>query len=324
MVAVYQQETKNMAGRVRSFSLFALVVFLLVAAGVPAAQSDILGRWDLTVGNAPNTYPSWFELTSKDGKLAGRFVGKVGSARPIKQIEFSGSTLKFSLPPQYENIKKDISFTGTFVGGQFKGTTDGEDGVLPWVAVKAPALPKPANPKWGKPISLFNGKDMSGWKLKIPSLPNGWKVVDGVMQNTMPSSDIVTEQQFGDFKLHLEFNVAPKSNSGIYLRGRYEIQVQDDNGKAPESHLVGGLYGFIDPTENAARKAGEWQTYDITLLGRWVTVTLNGKTVIDDKEIPGITGGALHSREADAGPLMLQGDHGAVAYRNVVLTPVVK
>jgi hypothetical protein len=315
----------KMPARFGLFAFLSLIAcFALAAASVAAAQPEILGRWDLTVGNAPNTYPSWFEITSKDGQLAGRFVGKVGSARPIKQIDFANGTLKFSLPPQYERIKKDISFTGTFAGGQFKGTTDGEDGVLPWVAVRAPALAKRKSPKWGAPITVFNGKDMSGWKLKIPSLPNGWKVVDGVMQNTMPSSDIVSEKQFMDFKLHLEFNVAPKSNSGIYLRGRYEVQVQDDIGKPPESHLVGGLYGFIDPTENAARKAGEWQTYDITLIGRWVTVTLNGKTVIDDKEIPGITGGALHSREGEPGPLMLQGDHGAVAYRNVVLTPVQK
>jgi hypothetical protein len=140
----------------------------------------------------------------------------------------------------------------------------------------------------------------------------------------MPSSDIVTERQYMDYKLHLEFNVAPKSNSGIYLRGRYEVQIQDDYGKAPESHLIGGLYGFIDPIENAGKKAGEWQTYDITLLGRHITVVLNGKTVIDDKEIPGITGGALHSREGEPGPLMLQGDHGAVSFRNVVLTPLKK
>ena len=311
-----------MPGRYRTSLTFVLTLasLALLSGGVQAAQPEIVGRWDLTVGTAPHTYPSWFEFTSRDGQLAGRFVGKVGSARPIKQLEFANGTLKFSLPPQYEKIKKDISFTGTLSGGRLKGTTDGEDGVLPWVAVRAPALPKPKNIKWGTPVALFNGKDMSGWKLKDPSLPNGWKVVNGVMQNTMPSSDIVSQEQFADFKLHLEFNVAPKSNSGIYLRGRYEVQVQDDIGKPPESHLVGGLYGFIDPTENAAKKAGEWQVYDITLVGRWVTITLNGRTVIDDKEIPGITGGALHSREGEPGPLMLQGDHGAVSYRNVMLT----
>jgi hypothetical protein len=192
------------------------------------------------------------------------------------------------------------------------------------VGVRAPALPRNPAPNWGKPINLFNGKTMSGWKLKNPKLPDGWKIVNGVMENHMPSSDIVSEQQFMDFKLHLEFNVAAKSNSGVYLRGRYEVQIQDDYGKPAESHFIGGLYGFIDPVVNAAKKAQEWQSYDVTLLGRWVTVVLNGRTVIDNKEIPGITGGALHSREGEPGPLMLQGDHGDVFFRKLVLTPVEK
>ncbi|PYU87191.1 MAG: DUF1080 domain-containing protein, partial [Acidobacteria bacterium] len=223
------------------------------------------------------------------------------------------------------NMKTDLVFEGGLDASkrQLRGTTTGEDGrTLGWLGVAAPALPKPAHPKWGGPVTLFGGKDMTGWKLKNAKLPNGWKVANGLLENKMPSSDIVTEQKFKDFKLHLEFNVAPKSNSGVYLRGRYEVQIQDDFGKPPESHLIGGLYGFIDPTENAARRAGEWQTYDITLLGRYVTVVLNGKTVINDKEIPGITGGALESREGEPGPLMLQGDHGDVSFRNVVLTPV--
>src|SRR5262249_26555694 len=146
-----------------------------------------------------------------------------------------------------------------------------------------------------------------------------WTVVNGILENNMPSSDIVTIETFRDFSLHIEFNVAPKSNSGVYLRGRYEVQIQDDFGKPPESHLIGGLYGFIDPAENAGEKAGEWQQYDITLLGRYVTVVLNNKTVIDTKEIPGITGGALDSREGEPGPLMLQGDHGKISFRKIVL-----
>ena len=308
------------------------VLFCLLVLGgnairdVPANDNkDILGRWDLTVGTGGDAYPSWLEVTRKEGKLGGRFVGRVGSARPVKRIDFSGNKLTFSLPPQYENMKTDLVFEGGLDASkrQLRGTTTGEDGrTLGWLGVPAPALPKPAHPKWGAPITLFGGKDMTGWKLKNAKLPNGWKVANGLLENKMPSSDIVTEQKFKDFKLHLEFNVAPKSNSGVYLRGRYEVQIQDDFGKPPESHLIGGLYGFIDPTENAARRAGEWQTYDITLLGRYVTVVLNGKTVINDKEIPGITGGALESREGEPGPLMLQGDHGDVSFRNVVLTAV--
>ncbi len=314
----------RIAHRIAWSTAFAATIIVAASAAARAPDPAIIGRWDLTVGTPPNTYPSWLEVTQKDGRLAGRFVGKVGSARPVKQIDFVNGQLEFSLPPQYEKFKGTISFTASLEEDQLNGTTRGEGGTLPFTGVRAPVLPRPADPKWGKPITLFNGKSMAGWKPKNPKLPYGWKVAAGVMENHMPSSDIVTERQFNDFKLHLEFNVAPKSNSGVYLRGRYEVQIQDDFGKPAESHFIGGLYGFIDPVVNAAKKASEWQTYDITLLGRWVTVVLNGRTVIDGKEIPGITGGALESSEGEPGPLMLQGDHGAVFFRNIVLTPAEK
>ncbi len=315
-----------MRSTIRTVLVIVFAAGCTIAGAFTAAPKEetIVGRWDLTVGTAPNIYPSWLEVIQKDGKLAGRFVGKSGSARPVRQIEFANGQLDFSLPPQYEKFKGTLTFSAIFDGDELKGTTRGEDGQLPFAGVRAPALPRDANAKWGKPITLFNGKSMAGWKLKNPKLPNGWKVVNGVMENHMPSSDIVTERQFTDFKLHLEFNVAPKSNSGVYLRGRYEVQIQDDFGKPAESHFIGGLYGFIDPVVNAAKKAMEWQSYDVTLLGRWVTVVLNGRTVIDNREIPGITGGALESREGEPGPLMLQGDHGEISFRNVVLTPVEK
>ena len=298
--------------------------FVAIALCRSAPEQAIVGRWDLTVGTAPNTYPSWLELTQRDGRLAGRFVGKVGSARPIKQIDYANGQLDFSLPPQYEKFKGTITFTATLAGDELKGTTRGEDGLLPFTGVRAPVLPRNSNPAWGKPITLFNGKSMAGWKLKNPKLKDGWNAVKGVLGNHMPSSDIVTERQFTDFKLHLEFMVAPKSNSGVYLRGRYEIQIQDDFGKPAESHFIGGLYGFLDPVVNAGRKAMEWQSYDVTLLGRWVTIVLNGRTVIDNREIPGITGGALESREGEPGPVMLQGDHGDVYFRNIIITPAEK
>ncbi|HEY9231195.1 MAG TPA: DUF1080 domain-containing protein, partial [Blastocatellia bacterium] len=133
--------------------------------------------------------------------------------------------------------------------------------------------------------------------------------------------DIITEQKFTDFKLHLEFNIVAESNSGVYLRGRHEVQIEDSFGKATDSLRMGGVYGFLCPAVNASGRPGEWQTYDITLIGRRVTVILNGKTIIDNAEIPGITGGALDSDEGAPGPLMLQGDHGKVMFRNIVLTP---
>jgi hypothetical protein len=121
--------------------------------------------------------------------------------------------------------------------------------------------------------------------------------------------------------LHIEFRYPKESNSGVYLRGRYEVQVEDNKGKEPSSTYFGGVYGFLTPNEMAAKSAGEWQSYDITLIGRKVTVVANGKKIICDQNIPGITGGALDSNEGAAGPIMLQGDHGPIEYRNIIITP---
>jgi hypothetical protein len=134
---------------------------------------------------------------------------------------------------------------------------------------------------------------------------------------------LITDGTFTNFKLHLEFKYPKGSNSGIYLRGRHEVQIEDGFGKEPFSRNISGVYGFIDPSENAARKAGEWQSMDITLLGRFVTVVLNDTTVIDNQEIPGITGGALDSNEGEPGPIFIQGDHGPISFRNIILTPAV-
>ncbi|HEY8462330.1 MAG TPA: DUF1080 domain-containing protein [Blastocatellia bacterium] len=300
------------------------LIFLFARASSGEAQqaSPILGRWDLTVQGTDAPYASWLEVTDVEGKLQGRFVGRFGSARPIKQIEFNDGKLKFSLPPQYERMKVDLVFEGNLAGEKLEGSTNGEDGAtLKWSGVRAPALNPKADPTWGAPIRLFNGKDLAGWKLRSEKGKGCWSVEDGAMTNSKGCVDIITEQKFQDFKLSLEFKIIEQSNSGVYLRGRYETQIEDSYGKPPESHGMGGLYGFLTPKANASKKAGEWQKYEITLIGRQLTVALNGQTVIDKEEVPGITGGALDSAEETPGPIMLQGDHGKVWYRNIVLTP---
>ncbi|MEY3563043.1 MAG: hypothetical protein RLZZ294_1049, partial [Bacteroidota bacterium] len=169
------------------------------------------------------------------------------------------------------------------------------------------------------PIQLFNGKDLSGWHTQKPE--NQWMVENGIMKSPRSGSNIMTDQTFTDFKLHIEFRYPKGSNSGVYLRGRYEVQVEDSYGMEPSSTLFSGVYGFLTPNQMAANPAGEWQIFDITLVGRKVTVVANGKTVICDQIIPGITGGALDSKEGEPGPIFLQGDHGPVEYRNIVITP---
>jgi len=305
-----------------------VLALCLLAAAWPVGGQDqgahaILGRWDLTIGGSGAAYPSWLEVArAADGRLTGRFVGRFGSVRPMPKIEFKDGDLHFSLPPQYEKRKDDLTFKGRLSGDRLEGTTVGEDGkTLGWTGARAPDLRPAAGINWGQPVRLFNGRDLTGWRPREELKKGCWSVEGQTLTNHPPCVDLLTEQKFKDFKLSLEFKLVEKSNSGVYLRGRYEAQIEDNFGQEPESHKVGGVYGFLTPTANAAKKAGEWQTYEITLVGRQVTVALNGRTVVDRQEIPGITGGALDSDEGAPGPIMLQGDHGKVWFRNLVLTP---
>jgi Domain of Unknown Function (DUF1080) len=289
----------------------------------PGFADPVLGRWDLTVQGADAPYPSWLEIQlRKETQLMGRFVGRSGSVRHLTQIAYRDGDLTFGLPVQYEQNKTDLAFTAKLAGDRMEGTTEDAKGKpLTWSAVRAPALRRETAPKWGAPVTLFNGRDLEGWKLRSPQRGNCWSVVDGALTATPPCVDLISAATFGDFKLHVEFSYPAKSNSGLYLRGRYEVQIQDDAGRATDPLRMGGVYGFLRPYVDAAGPPGSWQTYDVTLVGRRVTVVLNGKTTTDDEIIPGITGGALDSDEGARGPLMLQGDHGKIAFRSVVLTP---
>jgi hypothetical protein len=298
----------------------------LALTAVPAAQSKraatVLGRWDLTVHGPQGDYSSWLEVRRSGRSLVGSFVGQFGSARPISRVEFEDGRVRFALPPQFEDRKDDLRFEGRLEGDTIQGeTTDDKGRRLEWTARRAPALKRSSPPQWGEAIELFNGKDLTGWKPRHSGTKNGWTVKDGVLVNAKPGNDLITERKFTDFKLHAEFRYPPRSNSGIYLRGRYEVQIEDNYGQEPECHGIGGVYGFLTPSVNAAKKAGEWQSMDITLVGRVVTILFNGERVIDRQAIPGITGGALDSDEGAPGPILLQGDHGPVEFRKLTLTP---
>ncbi len=282
--------------------------------------STIEGRWDLTINQDGKKVPSWLEVRhSGTHHLIGRFVGEGGSARPISKVNFSDGKMSFTIPPQWEPEDNDIVVEGTLQGDKLTGTIKQSNGkTYDWVGVRAPSLWRKSPPVWGKPITLFNGKNLDGWHAMGE---NQWQAVDGILRSPKPGSNLVTDQTFNDFKLHIEFRYPKESNSGVYLRGRYEIQVADNKGLEPLSIYFGGVYGFVDPIEMVAKDPGEWQSYDITLVGRIVTIIANGKTVVCDQTIPGITGGAMDSNEGEPGPIMLQGDHGTIEYRNIVITP---
>lgn len=277
----------------------------------------IAGRWDAVVKLRDRNYASWFEIVDK-GELSGRFVGIEGSARPMTELRFNGNELYFNLPPQYEKREGLLIFKGKLDGGKITGrTNDDDDNWVEFSAVRAPLL-EHRDVQWGEPINLVKD-DLSNWKQRFSDDPSGWKVENGVISNTPPSVDIVTKEKYADFKLHAEWRVPEKGNSGIYLRGRYEVQILDDHDEEPGDRSTGSIYGYLKPSKKMTKPVGEWNTYDITFIGRWVTIVFNGETIIDRQEIPGLTGGALDSNEGEPGPIMLQGDHRAVEYRNLVL-----
>ena len=285
------------------------------------AQS-FLGRWDLTLKTPSREYPSWLEITQESGQLKALLVSRWGHARPLPKIEISHGQITFVSPKDEEDRKDDMVFVGTLSGQKLSGTTSGQDGTpWRWTGERAPDLKIRVEPTWGKPTSLFNGKDLSGWRPSDPNSTATWKVENGTLLSPGHGPDLITDAKFEDFKLHVEFNCAPKSNSGVYLRGRYEVQIEDDPEPEGPTMRTGGVYGFLAATPEQPRRPGQWQTYDITLVGRVVTVVQNGQTIIDKQEIPGITGGALDSHEGLPGPIYLQGsEDGHVAFRNILIT----
>ena len=282
-----------------------------------------LGRWDLTLKGPDREYPSWLELKEENGGLKAEFVGRWGNARPLPKAELSNGTLTFVSPKEEENLKEDMVFTGKLEGDELQGSVNGTNGEKwTWTGVRAPALQETGTPKWGKPVKLFDGRSLKGWKMQPENGTPPWTVKDGSLVSPGNGPELIGEQKFKDFKLHIEFNVWPDSNSGIYLRGRYEVQVETESQSEPPNRQIGSVYGFLAPNPPQPRKPGVWQSYDITLVGRTVTVKQNGKTIIDQQEIPGITGGALDSHEGEPGPIYLQGsEKGHVLYRNIVITP---
>jgi Domain of Unknown Function (DUF1080) len=293
--------------------LLGLVSSFLLFAGFRQSGSDgVAGRWDLTVQAGGATYPSWIEVT--DGTNAAvRVVGRTGSVHPATDVKVEGSGVSFT---ENGRIHWKLALSeGKLTGTQTQGDVTGQV-----TSVRAPELDHEAPAAWSKPQPLFNGKNLDGW---IPDNPskNHWVVQDGVLVNQAPGANIRTERKFNDFKLHVEYNCPQEGNSGVYLRGRYETQVEyeavDKNDKL---HSMGSIYGFIPPAVPVSPRPGEWESYDITLVGRTVTVIRDGVKTIDAQKIPGITGGALNSHEGESGPIYIQGDHtGGMKYRNITI-----
>lgn len=332
--------------RTAKLTVFAAIALLTITAITPAQSPEpFIGRWALTI---PGGGAGWLGVESKNGYLDASILWGGGSVVPVASVYLDGDKLIVTRQHRVERkvdskVVRTQYFTETItatVSGdkmtltQTRPHTNGK-GVSKndFTGKKIPPLPnKPdlSKAKYAKPTNLFNGKNLKGWKLTNPRQKSGWSVENGILTNTpnqpkgrhISYGNLRTVDQFEDFNLTLEVNIPKGGNSGIYLRGIYEVQVSDTHGRNLDSHNMGGIYSRITPTQSAEKPAGQWQTMDITLLDRHVTVILNGKTIIDNQPLLGCTGGAMWSDESKPGPIYLQGDHTGINYRNIKLTQI--
>jgi hypothetical protein len=310
--------THACVARSLSAARFAVVVTLAVAAAASPARSasssaplPIVGRWDVTVSGPGYEYPAWFEILEDSSGLAMRFAGRFGAPAPVPYVTWDGSHVEFRFASAHR-------WRGTFNGRWFTGTTGGEDET--WLAVRAPKL-LPPKVRWGKPRPVFDGRTLAGWRPRNAGSDHGWCVRDGALTNAFPGDDLVSLQTFTNFKLSLRFRLQPGSDSGVHLRGRYEVQLTDHTDQDGAVGVTGAIYGRLPPSPIFSCAAGRWHRLEATLIGREVSLVLDDVTVLDRATIDGITGGALDSREGAAGPIMLQGTLGAVEFRDLVVTP---
>lgn len=333
----------------KTMAVFCWVLVGAAVIGTPAlaAENPFVGNWALTI---PGGQAGWLGIAEKDGKLEGSILWGGGSVVPVNSVSVDGDVLKVTRIHKTERKDKSGKVISTrtkteILSGKVSGDTlhlsqvwvlgEGkESDPNDFEGKRIPPLPAPpdlANVTYGDPIALIRGNSLDGWTLTNPKQKNGWRVEDAVLINDVPQGklhigygNLRTEAEFEDFNLTLEVNVEKGGNSGVYLRGIYEVQVEDSYGKPPTMHTMGAIYSRIAPNTSAEKPAGEWQTMDITLLDRHVTVKLNGMVIIDNAPLMGCTGGALWSDEFRPGPIYLQGDHTSVKYRNIVLTPIKK
>jgi hypothetical protein len=310
-----------------------LLCLLLIPAVSKKESSPFAGRWDITItpqsnpDNPPKNpaqllpYPDWMEVSEQEGKFDVRMVARSGSVHAVNDVKIDGGKLTMVVSPAAKGPA--ITWELQAKGGSLSGVQKRGDVVAAQVAgVRAPELKRKPPKSWTSPEPLFNGRDLTGWEPLPAGAVNHWEAQAGVLVNTEHGANLKTTRKFDDFKLHIEYNCPDGGNSGIYLRGRDEIQVAYEKpGVEDKFHDMGSVYGFLAPTAELPRKPGEWESFDVTLVGRYVTIVRNGVKTIDNQEIPGISGGALDANEGEAGPFYLQGDHtGNMRYRNITIS----
>jgi len=306
----------------RHFVIAAIVLAGAVAA-TSAQQNPFLGRWNVTGTGANSANVYWLEIKDDGGQLTGMFLNRGGSPVKLASVKVENGELVFQTTAPANGPATEGRARAQ--GGKLGGTLKTGERTVEFTGVRPPKWPASdanAPHKLGTPVELFNGTSMDAWDVQDKTKPSGWSVVDGAMTNTPPANNLVSKQKFQDYKIHAEYKLEKNSNSGIYIRGRYELQVLDDFGKPPDEHSHMAVYAWHAPLVNASKPVGEWQTMDATIVGNKVTVTLNGQKVQDNSTLEAITGGALDANESEPGPVMIQGDHEKVTYRKVTVTPI--
>jgi hypothetical protein len=298
---------------IRAGSILWLLSIPALASG---AGSPFVGRWDFDIKTTSGVGACWLGVTEKtDGKLDVWFQPTGGHVRELKDVQMSGSHLVLTVAPAttWDLESHGAALTGVEKHGAVSTPLEGN---------RAPELKRSAPKTWSKPEALFNGKNLNGWQPIGDPKNSHWLVKDGLLYNETRGANLKSDREFEDFKVHFEVKCPNDANSGFYLRGRYEVQLEYEPANTePKEREMGAIYGRIAPAQDLPRKPGEWETFDITLVGRIVTIVRDGVKTVDAKEIEGITGGALNADEGKPGPFYIQGDHtGGLAFRNITVS----
>jgi hypothetical protein len=305
----------------------ALLALVLIAVLLPSAapqNQGFLGRWNISGTGENSNRVYWLEVTEQNGQLSGMFLNRGGSPVPLGSVKVADGELIFQLRPGRDN-QPGTQFRAKLQGDKLIGSHVDRERTIEWVGVRPPRWPAAnanAAHRYGKPVELFDGKSFDAFDRQPSNYPDTWTVEEGVLTNAPPTRNLLSKEKFKDFRIQAEYKVTQGSNSGIYLRGRYELQVLDDFGKPPESHGHMAIYAWTAPRVNASKPAGEWQTMEAVIVANRVTVTLNGQKVHDNAEIQAITGGALDADELAPGPILIQGDHTKIWFKRITVTPI--
>jgi len=314
--------------RLASLALLLASTTLWVTRTVDARQDPFLGRWSLTSTGDQPVYVGWLEVSREAGQLTARFSNRGGSPTPVASVQILNGELVFQ--PAAGRRGPSAEHRARVQGEKLIGSTTSGDRTIEFVGVRPPKWPAAdasAPHKFAPPIELFDGKSMDAWDLVRPEQP--WFVIDGEMTNSpagskpAPGSNLRSKQKFQDYRIHAEYKLDTGSHSGIYFRGRYEMQVLGDVGKPADKFSHMSVYGWAAPLVNASKPDNEWQTMEGTIVANKISVTLNGQKVHDNTTLEAITTNAVDPNELEPGPIQLVGNDGKIWYRKVTITTIV-